>query len=53
MLAKRVKGPLIRRERDWIAVSGFKRSRIYYRKAVVACEGKVWHYVEFEYPADH
>jgi serine/threonine-protein kinase len=41
-----------RREPDWIAVSGFKGTRIFYRKAVVACGGKVWHHVEFEYPAD-
>lgn len=40
-----------RREADWIAVSGFRGSRIFYRKAVVACGGKVWHYIEFEYPA--
>ena len=40
-----------RREPDWIAVSGFKGGRIFYRKAVLACGGKVWHYIEFEYPA--
>jgi hypothetical protein len=40
-----------RREPDWIAVSGFKGGRIFYRKAVVACGGKVWHHIEFEYPA--
>jgi hypothetical protein len=39
-----------RREADWIVVSGFKGGRIFYRKAVVACGGKVWHYIEFEYP---
>jgi hypothetical protein len=41
----------LRREPDWIAVSGFKGGRIFYRKAVVACRGKVWHHIEFEYPA--
>jgi len=41
-----------RREPDWIVVSGFKNNRIFYRKAVMACGGKVWHYVEFEYPAN-
>lgn len=41
-----------RRAPDWIAVSGFKGNRIFYRKAVVACRGEVWHHVEFEYPAD-
>jgi hypothetical protein len=40
-----------RREADWIAVSGFKAGRIFYRKAVLACGGKVWHHIEFEYPA--
>ena len=30
----------IRREPDWIAVSGFKGGRIFYRKAVLACGGK-------------
>ena len=40
-----------RREPDWIAVSGFKAGRIFYRKAVLACGGKVWHHIEFEYPA--
>jgi hypothetical protein len=40
-----------RREADWIAVSGFKGGRIFYRKAVLACGGKVWHHIEFEYPA--
>jgi hypothetical protein len=39
-----------RREPDWIAVSGFKAGRIFYRKAVLACGGKVWHHIEFEYP---
>jgi serine/threonine-protein kinase len=40
-----------RRERDWLAVSGFKGNRIFYRKAILACGGKVWHHIEFEYPA--
>ena len=40
-----------RRESDWIAVSGFKAGRIFYRKAVLACGGKIWHHIEFEYPA--
>jgi hypothetical protein len=40
-----------RRERDWLAVSGFKGDRIFYRKAILACGGKVWHHIEFEYPA--
>src|SRR5262249_9537692 len=31
----------LRGERDWIAVSGMKGNRIFYRKAVIACGGKV------------
>jgi hypothetical protein len=38
-------------ERSWIAVSGFKGDRIFYRKAVLACAGERWHHVAFEYPA--
>jgi hypothetical protein len=41
----------IRGERTWIAVSGFKADRIFYRKAVLACAGQRWHNVAFEYPA--
>ena len=40
----------LRGERDWIVVSGTKGDRIFYRKAVIACGGKVWHHVAFEYP---
>src|SRR5262245_29079297 len=40
----------LRGERDWIAVSGMKGNRIFYRKAVIACGGKVWHHIAFEYP---
>jgi glycosyltransferase involved in cell wall biosynthesis len=40
-----------RREPDWLAVSGLKGSRIFYRKAVIACGGKIWHHIAFEYPA--
>lgn len=40
-----------RRDRDWLAVSGFKGGRIFYRKAVIACAGTMWHHIAFEYPA--
>src|SRR5262249_2925098 len=40
----------LRGQRDWIVVSGTKGDRIFYRKAVIACGGKVWHHVAFEYP---
>jgi serine/threonine-protein kinase len=42
-----------RRGRDWLAVSGFKGDRIFYRKAVIACNGRSWHHIAFEYPATH
>jgi serine/threonine-protein kinase len=31
-------------------VSATKGDRIVYRKAVLACAGKSWHHVAFEYP---
>src|SRR4051812_36265658 len=40
----------LRGERDWVAVSGLKADRIFYRKAALACGGKQWHHVAFEYP---
>ena len=43
----------LRGERTWVAVSGFKESRIFYRKALLACAGKAWHHIAFEYPAEH
>lgn len=42
----------IRGERTWIAVSGFKGGRIFYRKGILACEGKAWHHIAFEYPIE-
>jgi len=44
----------LQRERDWLAVSGFKdatRQRIFYRKVVLACGEREWRHVAFEYPA--
>ena len=43
----------LRGERSWLAVSGFKESRIFYRKAILACAGKSWHHIAFEYPAEY
>jgi hypothetical protein len=40
-----------RKGRTWIVVSGFFGNRIFYRKAMLACGGTAWHYLEFEYPA--
>ena len=42
----------LRGERTWVVVSGFKDSRIFYRKAILACAGKAWHHIAFEYPAE-
>src|SRR5262249_28677037 len=41
----------LRGARDWIVVSGTKNDRIFYRKAVIACGGKLGHRMAFEYPA--
>ena len=40
----------LRGVQDWIVASGLKADRIFYRKAVIACGGKVWHHIAFEYP---
>jgi hypothetical protein len=51
---RRVRGGDITYEREgrtWIVVSGFFGNRIFYRKAMLACGGTAWHYLEFEYPA--
>jgi serine/threonine-protein kinase len=40
-----------RRSRSWIAVSGYKGDRIFYRKSNLACGGQRWHHVALEYPA--
>ncbi len=40
-----------RRARSWIAVSGYRGDRIFYRKSNLACGGKRWHHVALEYPA--
>lgn len=41
-----------RRGRAWIVVSGYKGDRIFYRKAMLACGGRSWHHLAFEYPAE-
>jgi hypothetical protein len=40
----------LRGEHGRIVASGSKADRIFYRKAIIACGGKVWHHIEFEYP---
>jgi len=42
----------LRGEKDWIEVSGIKEDRSFYRKAMLACSGRVWHEVSFEYPTE-
>ena len=52
-LLRSVRGGAITYERagrTWIVVSGYKGNRIFYRKAMLACGGSAWHYLEFEYP---
>lgn len=41
---------LVRRP-GWLVVSGHKGDRIFYRKAILACGGTVWHHIALEYPA--
>jgi hypothetical protein len=36
---------------SWIVVSGFQGSRIFYRKAMLACGNRRWHHIDFSYPA--
>jgi len=41
----------LHREPNWIAVSGLKGERMFYRKAVLACGGHEWRHVAVEHPA--
>ena len=41
----------LRGARDWLAVSGLKGDRVFYRKATLACGGASWRHIAFEYPA--
>jgi serine/threonine-protein kinase len=34
----------------WLVLSGYKGSRIFYRRTMLACGGRAWHTLEFEYP---
>lgn len=41
-----------RHEQSWTVVSGYTaENRIFYRKTMLACEGRKWHNLAFEYPA--
>ncbi|WP_244620578.1 hypothetical protein [Methylosinus sporium] len=37
--------------KDWLAVSGTKGDRIFYRKSILSCRGAIWNTVSIEYPA--
>jgi hypothetical protein len=36
---------------DWVVSSGYRGDRIFYRRAMLACNGTKWRHIEFEYPA--
>jgi hypothetical protein len=36
---------------DWLVSSGYGGDQIFYRKAILACNGTKWRHIEFEYPA--
>jgi len=40
-----------RQAKDWLAVSGTKGERIFYRKSLLSCHGTIWNSVSIEYPA--
>jgi hypothetical protein len=42
----------LRGEQDWIVASGQKAGRIFFRKAMLACGGKSWRHIAFEYPVE-
>jgi hypothetical protein len=41
----------LQREYNWVAVSGFRGERMFYRKAVLACGGREWRHIAVEHPA--
>ena len=41
-----------RRATSWIAVSGYRNDKIFYRKSNLACGGTRWHHIELEYPRE-
>jgi hypothetical protein len=36
---------------DWVVTSGYRGDRIFYRRAMLACNDSKWRHIEFEYPA--
>jgi hypothetical protein len=41
-----------RRASSWVAVSGYRDGKIFYRKINLACRGTRWNFVELEYPRE-
>jgi len=41
-----------RRAPSWVAVSGYRDGKIFYRKINLACRGTRWNFVELEYPRE-
>jgi hypothetical protein len=41
-----------RRGSTWIAVSGYRWGKIFYRKSNLACRGTRWNHIELEYPRE-
>jgi hypothetical protein len=37
---------------SWVAISGYRNGRIFYRKSNLACGGTRWHHIELEYPRE-
>ena len=42
----------LRGERTWVAVSGYKESHAFFRKAMLVCAGAAWNHVAMEYPIE-
>ncbi|AMN44091.1 hypothetical protein [Rhodoplanes sp. Z2-YC6860] len=40
----------LRAQQNWVAVTGNKGDRLFYREAVIASAGRTWHQIAFEYP---
>lgn len=43
---------MLRRDRAWVEVAGYKGGRAYFRKAVLACREREWRHIEYEYPVE-
>jgi hypothetical protein len=41
-----------RRGGSWLAVSGYRDGKIFYRKSNLACRGTRWHTIELQYPRE-